>query len=254
MLGARGGSPAPASRSADPRSARNGSTPRCSISASVARSTPAEPRFRLTRRHASWRLSALQIRSNRAWKRRPGGRLAAIQSWRCRWRTLSRGFHPSGTLDPVVPVMPSYLPASPTCPSQGRFPPVALVVTTSRGTTTPSDARCAARVFTIGHTRASAPTRAAQTGLSCSVPLRVRERRPVPRRDRPHVRPRTGVQTTWPSPRHDRLGSRIVNLSRRQASRDAAARVLAPSVEALDAPLGPRGPRRHDAPRKPDST
>ena len=45
---------------------------------------------------------------------------------------------------------------------------------------------------------------------------------------------------TWPSPRHDRLGSRIVNVSRLQASRDVAARGLAPSVEALDTPLGPR--------------
>jgi hypothetical protein len=48
---------------------------------------------------------------------------------------------------------------------------------------------------------------------------------------------------TWPSPRHDRLGSRVVNVSRLQASRDVAARGLAPSVEALDTPLGPPGSR-----------
>jgi hypothetical protein len=47
----------------------------------------------------------------------------------------------------------------------------------------------------------------------------------------------------WPSPRHDRLGSRVANLSRLQASLHVAARVLAPSVEALDAPLEPRSSR-----------
>src|SRR5437762_5886654 len=46
-----------------------------------------------------------------------------------------------------------------------------------------------------------------------------------------------------PSPRHDRLGSRIVNLTRLQASRDVAARVLAFSVETLDTPLEPRDSR-----------
>ena len=44
-----------------------------------------------------------------------------------------------------------------------------------------------------------------------------------------------------PSPCHARLGLLCLsadNLSRRQDSRDVAARALAPSVEALDAPLG----------------
>src|SRR5256885_11573436 len=41
----------------------------------------------------------------------------------------------------------------------------------------------------------------------------------------------------WPSLRHAELGSRIVYLSRRQASLHVAARALAPSVEAFDAPL-----------------
>ena len=91
------------------------------------------------------------------------------------------------------------------------------------------------------YTRRAAPTRAAQTGLSCSVPLRARVLRPLPRRDLPHVHLRTEASQTWPSPRHDRLGSRVVNLSRLQASRDVAARVLAPSVEAFDTPLGPPG-------------
>ena len=45
----------------------------------------------------------------------------------------------------------------------------------------------------------------------------------------------------WPSPGHDRFGSRVVTVSRLQASYDIAARVLASSVEAFDTPLGPPG-------------
>ena len=63
--------------------------------------------------------------------------------------------------------------------------------------------------------------------------------RPIPRRDPPHLHHRTGARSTWPSPCDQRLGSRIVNMSRLQASRHVAARVLAPSSEALDTPLGP---------------
>ena len=91
----------------------------------------------------------------------------------------------------------------------------------------------------LAYTSRAALTRAAQTGLACSVRLRARVLRPIPRRDLLRVRLRTEAQQTWPSPRPDRLGSRIVNLSRLQASPDVAARVLAPSVEALDTPLGP---------------
>src|SRR6266511_665498 len=61
------------------------------------------------------------------------------------------------------------------------------------------------------YTRRSALTRAAQTGLSCSVRLRARVLRPIPHRDLPRDL-RTETRPTWPSPRHDRLGSRIVNL------------------------------------------
>ena len=95
----------------------------------------------------------------------------------------------------------------------------------------------------VAYTSGVAVTSAAQTGLSCSVPLRARVLRPIPRRDQRCVRLRTETRQTWPSPRHDRLGSRIVNLSRLQASLDVAARVLAPSVEALDTPLGPPASR-----------
>ena len=89
------------------------------------------------------------------------------------------------------------------------------------------------------YTSRAAPTRAAQTGLSCSAPLRARVLRPLPRRDLRRVHLRTEASQTWPSPRNDRLGSRVVNLSRLQASRHVAARVLASSVEACDTPLGP---------------
>ena len=43
----------------------------------------------------------------------------------------------------------------------------------------------------------------------------------------------------WPSPRHDRLGSRVVTVTRLQASLHVAARVPASSVEAPDTPLEP---------------
>jgi hypothetical protein len=92
----------------------------------------------------------------------------------------------------------------------------------------------------------AAPTRAAQTGLSCSVRLRVRVLRSLPRRALVHVPLRTAAHEASSSPRHDRLDARIVNLTRLQASRDVAARGLAPSVEALDTPLGPRD--SHHAP------
>ena len=93
----------------------------------------------------------------------------------------------------------------------------------------------------VAYTSRAAATTAAQTGLSCSVPLRVRVLRPLPRRAPLRVRLRTGAQRISSSPRNDRLDARVVNLSRLQASRDVAARGLAPSVEALDTPLGPSG-------------
>jgi len=87
------------------------------------------------------------------------------------------------------------------------------------------------------YTTRRALTRAAQTGLSCSVRLPAHVLRPLPRRDLRRVHLRTEASQTWPSPRRDRLGSRMVNLSRLQASLDVAARVLAPSEEAWDTPL-----------------
>jgi len=61
------------------------------------------------------------MRSSNAWKRRPGWRLAALQSRRCNWRTLSGNSRSPGWLDPVWPVMPSRVLARPTLPPQGPF-------------------------------------------------------------------------------------------------------------------------------------
>ena len=91
----------------------------------------------------------------------------------------------------------------------------------------------------MAYTSGVAPTRAAQTGFSCFVPLRVRVLRSIPRRAPARVRLRTGAHRASSSPRHDRLDARVVTLSRLQASLHVAARGLAPSVEALDTPLGP---------------
>src|SRR5713101_3066342 len=90
------------------------------------------------------------MRSNSAWKRRPGCRLAALQSRRCNWRTLSMDSRPPGWLEPVEPVMPSRVLARPTLPPQGPFAPPALVVAGLFTTTVPSDSRCAALAFADG--------------------------------------------------------------------------------------------------------
>ena len=138
--------------------------------------------------------------------------------------------------------MPSRVLAPSTCPPQGPFPPARVVRRDGSRYYDPLGRPLRTRSLSpSAYTSRAAPTRAAQTGLSCSVPLRARVLRPLPRRDLPHVHLRTEARQTWPSPRHDRLGSRVVNLSRLQASLDVAARVLAPSVEAFDTPLGPPG-------------
>src|SRR5215207_718595 len=90
------------------------------------------------------------MRSISAWKRRPGCRLAVLQSRRCNWRTLSEDSRPPGWLEPVWPVMPSRVLAGPTLPPQGPFAPPALFVTGLVTTTVPSDSRCAALAFADG--------------------------------------------------------------------------------------------------------
>ena len=66
---------------------------------------------------------------------------------------------------------------------------------------------------------------AAQTDLSCSVLILARVLLPLPRRDQ--RRDLDLAPPVLPSLRNDQLGSRIVSLSRLQASLDVAARVLA---------------------------
>src|ERR1700674_1473955 len=90
------------------------------------------------------------MRSINAWKRRPGCRLAALQSRRCNWRTLSVDSRPPGWLEPVEPVMPSRVLTLPTLPPRGPFAPLAFFVASLVTTMVPSDARCAALAFTVG--------------------------------------------------------------------------------------------------------
>src|SRR3989442_68070 len=90
------------------------------------------------------------MRSINGWKRRPGCRLAALQSRRCNWRTWSMDSRPSGWLEPVLPVMPLRVLARPTLPPQGPLAPLALFVASLVTTTVPSDSRCAALVFAGG--------------------------------------------------------------------------------------------------------
>src|SRR5688572_10527674 len=88
------------------------------------------------------------MRSYSTWKRRPGCCLAAFQSRRCNWRTLSVDSRPPGWLD--LAVMPSRVLAWPTLPPQGPFAPRALFVARLDTTTVPSDSRCAALAFAGG--------------------------------------------------------------------------------------------------------
>ena len=144
-------------------------------------------------------------------------------------------------MGPVLPAMPSTLTLIPSATKAGTLPSDRVVRRGHRRYYDPLGLPLRTTRFRHRLIRARAAlTRAAQTGLSCSVPLRAHVLRPLPRRDLPRDL-RTETRQTWPSPRHDRLGSRVVNLSRLQASLDVAARVLAPSVEALDTPLGPPG-------------
>ena len=187
-------------RSASWISSSTRSTPYCSISASVTRSTPAEPRFDLTRRHASWRTSRLQIRSSRAWKRRSGARLAATQRRRCNWRTLSMGECPPGDWNRACRSCPCASLLDHSGPPQGSFPPAALFVAAIRGTTTPSDARCARLAFAVGlyEARCPDPGRADGPLVFRSSPC-TRAAPSTPPRPAAQSSPAVAPQT-WPSP------------------------------------------------------
>src|SRR6185503_6872930 len=74
------------------------------------------------------------------------------------------GARPPGWLGPDLPAMPSRVLARPTSPPQGSFPPIALFVAMIRGTTTPSDLRCAALDFAVGLYEARCPDRGCADG------------------------------------------------------------------------------------------
>src|SRR5262249_29500626 len=120
--------------------------------------------------------------------------------------------------------------------SFGRLAPPSAVLRSPR---TPAAQR---PTSPSAYTARLALTWAVQTGLSCSAPLLARVLRPLPRRS--HRRASDLAPAVLPSPRHDRLGLRIVALSRLQASLHVAARVLAPrcaavaASRAFGAPLG----------------
>lgn len=84
----------------------------------------------------------------------------------------------------------------------------------------------------------SLPSRLPSPTVSCSGPDHAHVPSSVPRQD-PEGRPWNKAPRTWPSPRHDRLGSHAVAVTRLQGSLNATARVRAPSKEALDTPLSP---------------
>ena len=104
---------------------------------------PAAPPLLRTRSHAFCRTSLLQIRSNSAWKRRPGSRLAARKSACWSSRTFT-----TGLLD--LAVMPSHLPPSTRATKAGSLPSTGVVATGLDGTTNPSDSLPARRPFALG--------------------------------------------------------------------------------------------------------
>src|SRR5688572_9458856 len=106
-------------------------------------SMPAAPLLLRTRSHALCKTSLRQIRSNKAWKRRPGSRLAARKSacWSC--RTLS-----SGLLG--LAAMPSHLPPATRATKAGSLPSAGVVAADLVGTTHPSDSLPARPPFALG--------------------------------------------------------------------------------------------------------
>ena len=104
---------------------------------------PAAPPLLRTRSHAFCRTSLLQIRSNSAWKRRPGSRLAARKSACWSSRTLSMGLL-------GLAAMPSHLPPDTRATKAGSLPSAGVVATGIDGTTNPSDSLPARLPFALG--------------------------------------------------------------------------------------------------------
>jgi hypothetical protein len=215
-------------------------TPYSSTALSVTSSTPAAPLLRFTRSHASSRTSLLKIRSYSAWKRRSfcawllrrastgvvGLSRPALAGRGCWKRFRASCPHPYLQLKHPLTRGPSLQPRSSSRPSPVLRPP-----------RTPAALRPLSHsAYAVGLCRTSA----AQTGLSCSALLLQRVLLPLPRRASLPIR--TREERAWPSPRHARLGARVVSLTRRQASLDVAARVVAPlarlsSLRAFDTAL-----------------
>ena len=104
---------------------------------------PAAPPLLRTRSHALCKTSLRQIRSNKAWKRRPGSRLATRKSARWSSRTLSVGLL-------GLAAMPSHLPPSTRTTKAGSLPSAGVVATGIVGTTNPSDSLPARLPFALG--------------------------------------------------------------------------------------------------------
>lgn len=104
---------------------------------------PAAPSLLRTRSHAFCRTSLRQIRSNSAWKRRPGSRLAARKSACWSSRTLSTGLL-------GLAAMPSHLPPATRATKAGPLPSTGVVATGIDGTTNPSDSLPARIPFALG--------------------------------------------------------------------------------------------------------
>jgi hypothetical protein len=124
---------------------------------------------------------------------------------------------------------------------QSRGPSLQALVTPFPGTPTPSDSLPTPRRFGLALSTRPCPDASRRVG-----PLQFRTGPWT--RAAPHAPEGSSAASPissrcpWPSPWHARfgpLGLSADNLTRRQDSRDVAARALAPSVEALDAPLSP---------------
>ncbi len=111
---------------------------------------PAAPSLLRTRSHAFCRTSLRQIRSNSAWKRRPGSRLAARKSACWSSRTLSTGLL-------GLAAMPSHLPPATRATKAGPLPSTGVVATGIDGTTNPSDSLPARPPFALGLWEPSSP-------------------------------------------------------------------------------------------------
>src|SRR6266540_5114361 len=136
--------------------------------------------------------------------------------------------------------MPSRVLPLPTLPPQGPFAPLALFVARLDTTMVPSDARCPALAFTVGLYEPRRPDSGRADG-----PLVFRSS-PCPRAAR-RTPPRPVARTSpdWSATGivfagNERLDSRVVNLTRLQASRNVAPADWLPPKRLLTPRLGHR--------------